>query len=260
MAMANNKTTCFTCNTEKITYSCEGCSKRFCLIHLTKHQQILNDELNHITNEYNEFKQTINEQKQNPQIDILIKQIDQWETNSIEIIQQKAQECRKTAMEYLPTFFNDIEMKFNNLNEQIKEIHQENECNEINLNYLRNELIEITQELNNPSKISIKEDSQSFVNEISIISSNISKFNKWKQNAITVASENGEEDWMDLLSGPAELIVDTKNRSISILDDECNRREIPRTNQNQKMLDDIFDHRRSSIDILYDDLYILRIR
>ncbi|CAF4157939.1 unnamed protein product [Adineta steineri] len=260
MAMANNKTQCFTCNKEKITYPCKGYSKEFCLMDLTKHQQILNHELNYITNEYNEFKQTINEQKQNPQIDLLIKQIDQWEINSTEIIQQKAQECREIAMGCLPTFFIDIEKKFNDLSQQIKQIHQENECNEINLNYLKSQLVEITEELNNPSKISIKEDSQSFINEISIISSKISKFNKWKQNAITVASGNGEEDWMDLLSGPAELIVDTTNRSISILDDECNRREIPRTNQNQKMLDDIFDHRRSSIDILYDDLYILRIR
>ncbi|CAF0862143.1 unnamed protein product [Adineta steineri] len=207
MAMANNKTTCFTCNTEKITYSCEGCSKRFCLMHLIEHQQILNDELNHITNEYNEFKQTINEQKQNSQIDLLVKQIDQWETNSIEIIQQKAQECRKTAMEYLPTFFSDIEMKFNNLNEQIKEIHQENECNEINLNYLRNELIEITQELNNPPNISIKEDSQSFINEISIISSKISRFSKWKQNAVTVAGGNGQEQKSNELDYPNTILA-----------------------------------------------------
>ncbi|CAF0837910.1 unnamed protein product [Adineta steineri] len=259
MAMANNKTTCFTCNEEKITYPCRGCSKEFCLMDLTEHQQILNDELNYITNEYNEFKQTINEQKQNPQIDLLVKQIDQWETNSIEIIQQKAQECREIAMGCLPTFFNDIEKKFNNLSQQIKEIHQENEFNEINLNYLKCQLIEITEELNNPSKISIKENSQSFINEIAIISSKISEFNKWKQNTITAASRNGEEDWVNLFSGPAELIVDTKNHSISIVD-QGNMRVIPRTNQNQKMLDDIFLHRISSVGILYDDLYILHIR
>ncbi|CAF4213860.1 unnamed protein product, partial [Adineta steineri] len=172
MAMANSKTQCFTCDKEKITYPCKGCLKEFCLTHLTEHQQILNDELNHITNEYNEFKQRIDEQKQNrqnPQKDLLLKQIDQWERNSIEIIQQKAEECRKIAMGHLPTFFSNIEKKFNNLNEQIKQIHSENECNEINLNYLRSQFIEIKQELNNPLKVSIKEDPPSFINEISII-------------------------------------------------------------------------------------------
>ncbi|CAF4385920.1 unnamed protein product, partial [Adineta steineri] len=117
---------------------------------------------------YNEFKQRINEQKQNPQNDLLIQQIDEWESNSIEIIQQKAQECRKIAVGYLPTLFNDIEKKFTDLSEQIKQIRKENE---ISLNNLRNQLREIIQELNNPSKISVKKDSQSFINEISIISS-----------------------------------------------------------------------------------------
>ncbi|CAF1529960.1 unnamed protein product, partial [Adineta steineri] len=225
MAMANIKTQCFTCDKEKITYPCKGCSKEFCLTHLTEHQQILNDQLNHITNEYNEFKQRINERKQNPQNpqnDLLLKQIDQWETDSIEIIQQKAEECRKIAMGHLPTFFNNIEKKFNNLNEYIKQIHQENECNEINLNYLRSQFIEITQELNNPLKVSIKEDSPSFINEISIVLSKISKFNKWKQNAITVAGGNGQGQQLNQLYYPYGIFID-KNKNMFIADCLNNR-------------------------------------
>ncbi|CAF1207656.1 unnamed protein product, partial [Adineta steineri] len=64
--MANSKTPCFICNEDKITYSCKGCSKEFCLIHLTEHRQTLTNELHYITNQYNEFKQKIHEQKQNP--------------------------------------------------------------------------------------------------------------------------------------------------------------------------------------------------
>ncbi|CAF1179008.1 unnamed protein product [Adineta steineri] len=217
MAMANNKTKCFTCNEEKITYPCRGCSKEFCLMDLTKHQQILNDELNYITNEYNEFKQRINEQKQNRRNHILIKQIDEWERNSIGIIQQKAEECRKIAMGYLPTYFNNIEQKFNDLSRQIKQIHQENEFNEINLTYLRNELIEITQELNNSSKIFIKENSQSFISEISIILSAKSKFNKWKQNAITVAGGNRQGQRLSQCNYPHVIFID-KNKNIFIAD------------------------------------------
>ncbi|CAF1486821.1 unnamed protein product [Adineta steineri] len=174
MAMANNKTHCFICNTEKITYSCEGCSKRFCLTDLTEHQQLLREELNHIINDYDQFKQRINERKQNPQnlqSNSLLKQINQWEIDSIEIIQQRAQNCREIIIKTSETFIYDIEKKFNDLCEQIKQIHKENEFNEINLNYLTHELIDITQELNNPSHISIQRDSQSFINEISIISS-----------------------------------------------------------------------------------------
>ncbi|CAF1224343.1 unnamed protein product [Adineta steineri] len=220
MAMVNNKAQCFTCNKDKITYPCKGCLKEFCLNHLTEHQQILNEELNHIINDYDQFKQTINEQKQNsqnPQNHSLIKQIDQWETNSIEIIQEKAQKCRKIVAKSSETFIHDIEKKFNDLCEQIKQIHAENEFNETNLIYLKNQLIKMTEELNNPSNMSIQQNSQTFINDISIISSEISKFNKWKQNGITVAGGNGEGQKLNQLNRPFGVFVDEK-KNIFIAD------------------------------------------
>ncbi|CAF4396524.1 unnamed protein product, partial [Adineta steineri] len=124
-----------------------------------------------ITYEYNEFKQTINEQKQNPQNHLLIEEINQWEIESIDKIQQKAQEYRENVTKSLQTCINDVEMKFKDLDEQIKQTQKENEFNEINLNYLRNQLKEMTEELNNPSKISVKQDLKSLINKISIVSS-----------------------------------------------------------------------------------------
>ncbi|CAF4057074.1 unnamed protein product [Adineta steineri] len=222
MAMANNKTQCFTCNKEKITYPCEGCSKRFCLIHLTEHQQILNQELNHIINDYDQFKQTINEQKQNLQNHSLIKQIDEWERNSIEIIRQKAQDCRKSLIESSQTFINEIEMKFNDLSKQIKQIYNKNEFNEINLEYLTNQLIEITQELNNPLNIFIQQGSQSFISDIFIILSKKPKWDKWKQDAITVAGGNGKGPELNQLNRPAEIFIDEK-KNIFIVDQDNHR-------------------------------------
>ncbi|CAF1122685.1 unnamed protein product [Adineta steineri] len=215
MAMANNNTLCFICDEEKITYPCKGCSKHFCLMDLTEHRQILNNELHHIANEYNEFKQTVNEQKENPQSFPLIKQINQWEINSIAKIQQKAQEYRETVIKSSQTCINDIEMKFNDLSEQIKQFYKENKFNEINLNHLRNQLMKMTQELNNSSNMSIHLNSQPSINDISIISSKISKFNKWKQNAITVAGGNGKGQQLNQLNYPAAIFVD-KNKNIFI--------------------------------------------
>ncbi|CAF4294927.1 unnamed protein product, partial [Adineta steineri] len=165
-----NKTQCFTCHRENNTYTCEGCTNRFCLIHLTEHQQLLNEQLHHIIDGYNEFKQRINQQKQSPLNHSLIKKIDQWERNAIEIIQQKAKDCREVVIKSLQTCINDIEMKFNDLNKQIQQLQKENDFNEIQLNYLRNQLKKITKELNSPSNISIQQESQSFINDISFIS------------------------------------------------------------------------------------------
>ncbi|CAF4191031.1 unnamed protein product, partial [Adineta steineri] len=127
MTIASNKTLCFICNEEKITHPCKGCSKEFCFKDLAEHKQILNDELDHIVSEYNEFEKTIDEQKQNPSNHLLMKKIDQWEINSIEKIKEKAQHWREVVLEYSPTLINDIEKKFNDLTEQIKQIREENE-------------------------------------------------------------------------------------------------------------------------------------
>ncbi|CAF1266440.1 unnamed protein product [Adineta steineri] len=169
MAMTNNKTRCFTCNKEKITYFCKGCSKEFCFMDLAEHHKRLNEELHHIIDDYNAFKERINEQKQNPQNHAVINQIDQWEIDSIEKIKQKAKECREIVIKLSQTFINDIEKKFNDLTEQIQQLQKENDFNEINFNYLTNQLIEITEELTNPSSISIQRESQSFMKEISIV-------------------------------------------------------------------------------------------
>ncbi|CAF3754419.1 unnamed protein product [Adineta steineri] len=178
--------------------------KKFCLIHLTKHQQILREEINNIINDYNQFKQRINQQKQNHS---LIKQIDQWERNTIEKIQEKAKEYREIVTESSQIWFNDF-------SEQIEQIHEKNKYNEINLS---NKVIEITEELNNLSNISVKEDSQSFINEISIILSKKSKFNKWKQNAIIVAAENGRGQELNQLNSTGVIFID-KNKNIFTAD------------------------------------------
>ncbi|CAF1237840.1 unnamed protein product [Adineta steineri] len=217
MAMANNKTKCFKCNKDKVTYHCEGCSREFGLKDLIEHQERLNNELNHIIDDYDQFKQTINEQKQNPQNHPLIKQINQWERNSIEIIQRKAQDCRKIVIRCLQKLINEIEDKFDDLSEQIKQFHKENDINIINLNYLTNQLRKITGNLDDPPKISIQQNSQTFISEISISLSIKPKFNKWKQNAITVAGGNGQGQQLNQLNRPVGIIID-KKKNIFIAD------------------------------------------
>ncbi|CAF3890168.1 unnamed protein product [Adineta steineri] len=217
MAMIDNKTLCFKCNKNKITYPREGCSQYFCLMDLTEHRQILNDELNHIINDYDQFKTRFNEQKPNSDDLSLINQINQWEINSIEKIKQKAKDCIEIVIKSSQTFLNDIERRFNDLNEQIEQIQKENEFNEINLEYLRNQLMKMTQELNHPSSISIEQNSQPFINGISIILSKKLKFNKWKQNAITVAGGNGQGQEFNQLNSPVGIFID-KKKNIFIAD------------------------------------------
>ena len=168
--MTHTKTLCCICNdeTEKITYVCKGCLNEYCYEHLGTHRQEINNELEHVINHYNQFQQAINEKKQNPQNSSLIEKINQWENESIHKIQQIAKQCRTMVIKYTKIITNDIEKKFDELIQQLKQIQKENQFNEIDLNLLKNQLKQITEEFIDPSKISIKKDSQKLSIETSM--------------------------------------------------------------------------------------------
>ncbi|CAF0777189.1 unnamed protein product [Adineta steineri] len=171
MAATIIKVQCSICNKGNTTYICRGCSKDFCFQHLTEHRQILHRQLDEIINDHDQFQQTIIQQKQNPLNSTLMQQIDQWEKDSIEKIQQTAQQCRETLMKLTQKSINDIEKEFIELSQKLKEIREENEFNEIDLKRFQLKLTQITKEFLQPSNISIRQDSQEIINKISVISS-----------------------------------------------------------------------------------------
>ncbi|CAF1360143.1 unnamed protein product [Adineta steineri] len=170
-AAANSRAKCSICNKANTTYVCPGCSKGFCFQHLTEHRQILGNQLEEIINNHDQLQQTIVQQKQNPLNSSLIQRISQWETDSIHKIQQTAEECRKTLTKLTQKSIDDVEKRFSELSQKLKETREENEFNEIDLNHFQLKLTQITEELNGSSKISIRQDSQEFIKKISVISS-----------------------------------------------------------------------------------------
>ena len=165
----SDRTVCFTCNKEKITYFCQGCLNRFCLNHLNTHRQNLHQELDQIQTDHDQLRQNLNEEKSNPDDHGLIKQIDQWEQNSIEKIKQTAQQCRLKWTNYSDEYLDIMEKKINDFAQQIKQMNAEDEFNEIDLNHLKEKLEKLEGELHRPNNVSIKEQSSSFIAEISLL-------------------------------------------------------------------------------------------
>ena len=99
------------CDEETNTYSCRGCSKEFCFDHLAEHRQFLKEQLHLIQDDFNQFRQNLIDMKNNSQKHPLIKQIDQWENESIRKIKQKANQCRQLLNDYTKQSINSIEMK-----------------------------------------------------------------------------------------------------------------------------------------------------
>jgi hypothetical protein len=169
MATANGKAQCFICNKEKNTYICRGCSKEFCFSHLTEHRQTLNKQFDEIENDRNLFRQLLSEQKEDRKIRPLIQEIDQWEEDSIKKIKQTTKECKEILFEHTNKYIIEMEIKLTKLTEELKEIREEDEFNEIDLNQIKTKLTKLTKEFEQPADIYIRQDSSSFINKISVI-------------------------------------------------------------------------------------------
>jgi hypothetical protein len=111
--VTTGKGRCITCDKEKSAVKCEGCSQIFCFDHLPNHRQELSVQLDQIELNRDLFRQTLNEQMNNSKKHSLIKEIDQWEEDSIKLIQQTANECRQVLRQHTNEHFNQI---FNHIN------------------------------------------------------------------------------------------------------------------------------------------------
>ena len=94
----------------------------------------------------------------------MVKQIDQWEKDSIDKIKRQAQLCRTQWVNYSNAFLRQIENKLDHFAQQMREIHQDNEFNE-----LKQRLDKLEKQLNQPTNVSIEQQSTSFINNISLL-------------------------------------------------------------------------------------------
>jgi len=169
MAMANVKTHCSICNDEEDTYECKGCSQIFCYIHLSDHRENINKDFNQIEDDYNLFRQKLYDQKDDPEKYSLVKEIDQWKIDSINKIEQTAEECKQSLINYTNKYLIEIENKLNKLTNEIKEIRKKNKFNEIYLNETKENLNKLKEELDKSSNILIQQESSTFINKIFVI-------------------------------------------------------------------------------------------
>ena len=168
MATSEAKATCFLCNKTRETYFCQGCSKYFCIDHLLEHRTHIQQQFHQLQNDHDQLRQQINDFKDNPTEHPLIKQIDQWEEESIQKIKKQAQNCRTQWMSYSDTLLREMEKKLNHSAEQIQDIHRENQFNEIDLNDLKGRLQSLGRQLNQPTYIFKKQQITSLFNKISL--------------------------------------------------------------------------------------------
>lgn len=166
--MATNKSHCITCNKQRSTFRCSGCSQDFCFNHLTDHKRHLNKQLDEVELNRDLFRQTLNDRIAKPQKHVLIQEIDKWEQDSINKIRQTANETRQIIFEYTNQNIQELETKLTNLTHQLKQCRDENDFSEIDLHRWNEQLVQMTKDLVKPMNINIRQDNTQLVTKIAV--------------------------------------------------------------------------------------------
>ncbi|CAF4348495.1 unnamed protein product, partial [Rotaria sp. Silwood2] len=156
---------------------------------------------------------------------ILVQQVSDYERDSIDKIRQTADEARQLLLKHTAKHIPDIEIKLNKLTDQLRQSRQENDFIETDLHQWKNQFIQLTDELNKLSNITIKQDLEILVNKIYVDISTMSpckiKINdntRWLQDGITITGGNQRGNELSQLDGPWGICVDDDEQTIYIAD------------------------------------------
>ena len=140
MATANDKVVCVKCQKTKNTVRCGGCAKDFCLTHMNEHHQELSEELAQTEDQYNQFKNTIEERKRDFHRHALIKQIDDWEKESVAKIRQVADRVRGQVSSHIDDSTAKVNSQLQLLTEQLSQCRKEDDFGDKDLYFFNEEL------------------------------------------------------------------------------------------------------------------------
>ncbi|CAF0730212.1 unnamed protein product [Adineta steineri] len=168
MATAAGEARCVKCGKEKSTVRCDGCSQPFCYNHLIEHRQELDKQLDEIEVNRDLFRQTLTDQSAKPENQTLMKQVNQWEQDSIDKIRHTANKARELILKHTTKYLTEIEIKLDTLTKQLRESREENDFIEADLQRWNTQLIEMNNELDKPSNITIQQDLTPLISTIRV--------------------------------------------------------------------------------------------
>ena len=167
MATVAGRSRCVKCEKDRATSKWGGCLQDFCNNHWKNHREELRKQLDDIEIRHDCLQQTLSEQTVDPrQRYELIKQINQWEYDSIKTIQQTAEEARENVSKHFTEVPTDIKRKLGALAEQVKQCQEADDFFETDLQHWEEELAELRQDLTKLLNIDIQQDARPLIYSI----------------------------------------------------------------------------------------------
>ena len=226
------KTQCIVCGKDRASAKCSGCLKDFCYKHLGEHRQELAKQRDEIELERDLFLQSILQQNEDPQKHELVREINQWEIESIEKIQKIAQEARDVILKNVDNDKTNVKRKLDLLTNQLKiSREEEDDITEFELEQWKEQLNKLTEQLKKPMDITIRHTSTPIITDVVInilnsktpIMPNISTNTQWTQFGQTLAGGNGMGDELNQFGKETWSLCIHKDRTIYLADSANHR-------------------------------------
>ncbi|CAF1207158.1 unnamed protein product [Rotaria sordida] len=163
------KKQCILCNKIGGILTCDGCQQAFCGKHVIEHRQQLNIELENIMQEHDLIQQDIRLSIDN---DLLLKEIDKWEKESMKKIQLVAEKARINLKQILENSNNKILKTCQDVASKLLSAREAENFSEIDLKRWIEQLNELKSQTKLLSMIHIVEDNKSPIYLIEIKQTN----------------------------------------------------------------------------------------
>jgi hypothetical protein len=163
---ATNKNLCARCAKPKNTVKCAGCDKDFCLDDMIIHRQELSEQLGHTEDQFNQFAHDIEQESRNTHIRPLMEQIDQWEQQSINKIQQAAEEIRHQLSSRVSSYDAELKLQLKRLSDKLVECRHENDYVDTDIHYYDEQLKLLKVAYDTPLNLQLGYTSTSFIERI----------------------------------------------------------------------------------------------
>ena len=141
---------CSICQKQKNIFTCPGCARYFCLPHLNEHQEELSVQLGQTEDRCNHFQDTLQHQdvalNQHP----LLKQINEWEKESIDKIKRLANDVRLRASACIKESTADLKVQFRRLTEKISQYRKDKDFADNDVQFFDEELQRLKALLDTP--------------------------------------------------------------------------------------------------------------
>ena len=151
-----NRSFCSVCAKVPSLSFCVGCQRVFCLDHAEQHRLDLSSLLDKIILEHGQCKQTIIQYTEESNSHPLMKQINEWEIQSIEKIHQAAIDARKQVLKAFEQFASHAITTIKNLTEELTKAQNDDNFIENDLKNWMDTLVKLKKELDKPPTINIR--------------------------------------------------------------------------------------------------------